>query len=522
VSLADPGFTLDEQHPSISGHRRFDEVRHVGQLGDAADGGDRGWLGGAFLRHPQPQPLRSPLENAPSEIHKTDSGNHPDKLADDIGHDDLAGNRSAPDRACSPATVSKFNIVRTNLGRIDAETDPKHGLRQRALGCERKQHRLSSRQEGNQQAVDHSRHFTATVRFDAFHDEIKLFRGKYGRLDCFDENAGCTRNESTEVTMAIMSHSIETTKGGPNQDCPHGRGARSRRSHKRTRSVAIIASTLALQSGALAVLAGSASGQGNAVQTLKVKAAEAADGKYSFDAIPDTLNGGNITIEFTNPGKFEHDITIVRIDGNRTVAQVTKVVNSEAGTVPAWMHASGGVGHTPPGGVSRATVNLGPGKYVFMSTVTDEKTKKSDAASGMAKLVKVTGAKAKALPSGATASIVAKEYGFEVTGLKAGTNTVTFSAPGKQLHHFQMFPMLPGKTTQDVVAFLSAKVPPAGPPPVDFENSQGSAVTESSEGPMLTDVTLTAGRYAIVCFMSDRAGGPPHFMKGMITEALVK
>ena len=32
---------------------------------------------------------------------------------------------------------------------------------------------------------------------------------------------------------------------------------------------------------------------------------------------------------------------------------------------------------------------------------------------------------------------------------------------------------------------------------------------------------LKAGKYAFVCFISDRAGGPPHVAKGMINEVVV-
>ena len=140
----------------------------------------------------------------------------------------------------------------------------------------------------------------------------------------------------------------------------------------------------------------------------------------------------------------------------------------------------------------------------------------------MAKFVTVSGPKAKALPSGATASIISKEYGFEITGLKAGKNLVMFSASGKELHHFVMFPLLPGKTVKDAQDALASQGPPTGPPPLDFEKGQSSAVVEKSEGPILTEVTLIAARYVVVCFLNDRAGGPPHFTKGIIMETVVK
>jgi len=33
---------------------------------------------------------------------------------------------------------------------------------------------------------------------------------------------------------------------------------------------------------------------------------------------------------------------------------------------------------------------------------------------------------------------------------------------------------------------------------------------------------LKAGSYAVICFISDRKGGPPHVARGMIKELIVK
>ena len=33
---------------------------------------------------------------------------------------------------------------------------------------------------------------------------------------------------------------------------------------------------------------------------------------------------------------------------------------------------------------------------------------------------------------------------------------------------------------------------------------------------------LKRGKYALLCFVSDRKGGPPHMAKGMIAEASVE
>ena len=271
-----------------------------------------------------------------------------------------------------------------------------------------------------------------------------------------------------------------------------------------------------------AILLAPGTAHADAVQVVKVKAVENASGTvYKFDGLPTSLKGGNIQFELTNAGKEPHDLQIVRIDGVHSAADVIKIINADGGPIPTWMHGSGGVGTVAPGGVRRATVNLGAGKYLFICDETNEKTKTAHATAGMAVNVTVTGAKAAALPA-ATATITAKEYGFETKGLKIGKNIVEFVNAGKELHHFQMFPIAAGKTIADVKTFLATTGAPTGPPPVDFEKGVGSWVIEKSEGSELTEITLVAGRYAITCFISGRAGGPPHFTKGMLTEVVIK
>ena len=273
-----------------------------------------------------------------------------------------------------------------------------------------------------------------------------------------------------------------------------------------------------------AILLAPGTAHADAVQVVKVKAVENATSTvYKFEGLPTSLKGGNIQFELTNTGKEPHDLQIVRIDGVHSTADVMKVINTEGGPIPTWLHGNGGINTVGPGGVGRATVNLGAGKYLFICTETNEKTKTAHATAGMAVNVTVTGAKAAALPA-ATATITAKEYGFETKGLKVGKNIVEFVNAGKELHHFQMFPIAAGKTIADVKTFLAASpaAAPTGPPPVDFEKGVGSSVIEKSEGSELTEITLVAGRYAIACFISDRAGGPPHFTKGMLTEVVIK
>jgi hypothetical protein len=82
-------------------------------------------------------------------------------------------------------------------------------------------------------------------------------------------------------------------------------------------------------------------------------------------------------------------------------------------------------------------------------------------------------------------------------------------------------PIQPGKTFDDAKKALSA--PPlqqTGPPPIDFDHAEHTAVLDSGTAEVTT-IDLKAGDYVMLCFINDRAGGPPHFTKGMLEEVKI-
>ena len=56
---------------------------------------------------------------------------------------------------------------------------------------------------------------------------------------------------------------------------------------------------------------------------------------------------------------------------------------------------------------------------------------------------------------------------------------------------------------------------------MDFEGGVGTIVLNGGQK-QVVDITLKKGSYAVLCFMNDKAGGPPHFAKGMLQEVTVK
>jgi len=234
-----------------------------------------------------------------------------------------------------------------------------------------------------------------------------------------------------------------------------------------------------------------------------------------FDA-PETVKGGTVALTFQNNGKKSHELQIISVDGDQTGAEVLKAIDSEEGApIPPWLHTAGGVGTTAGGKTGQATVNLEAGTHYLVDTGDEE-----EGVEPIAVKLDVTEGEAGALPP-TTASIAMSEYAFAPSGLKAGKNTILLKNTGKELHHTIAFPIAPGKTFAEVKKVFASDGPPTGPPPVIEDKITGTSVLDGGLS-QVTELDLIPGKYALVCFISDRKGGPPHVAKGMITEADIK
>ena len=60
-----------------------------------------------------------------------------------------------------------------------------------------------------------------------------------------------------------------------------------------------------------------------------------------------------------------------------------------------------------------------------------------------------------------------------------------------------------------------------GEPPFSEEGGFDTAIVEGGTEQAF-GANLKPGKYALVCFIADRAGGPPHVAKGMVSEATVE
>jgi hypothetical protein len=259
-------------------------------------------------------------------------------------------------------------------------------------------------------------------------------------------------------------------------------------------------------------------------QPAKVTITASTAGKQVKFDMPAQIKPGATELTLVNHTKEPAELQIVQLDGGHTLAEFYPAIESEETVVPDWLHAFGGVGETSPGGTRSVVVDLKAGKYAwFSSAAPDQQGATPQYKRGGDGSFEVTGDPSGAQLPATPGRITAKELGptnyqFEAGGFKAGSNQITFTNSGAQLHHVIIAKLNEGATLDQVVKFFSTE---KGPPPVDFDASEVTTVLDSG-GKQVETVQLQSGSYVLMCFLSDRSGGPPHVLKAkMIREVKV-
>jgi hypothetical protein len=255
--------------------------------------------------------------------------------------------------------------------------------------------------------------------------------------------------------------------------------------------------------------------------------------EFSFD-LPSTVPGGFVDVEFKNEGKLVHEAAFIKVDQDVPEEQFIKDLKAasgeEGGPIAAYLKPYAGPAFPKGGETQTFKQTLPGGDYYVVCTLTDlDSVEDGEEAEptgpplpqhfeiGMLKKVTVDGPEEVEIPD-SDVVVAAKEYTFDVTGLKAGKNEILFRNEGPQEIHLAAVLEFPegvdeAAAGKAIEAFTSEGPPPEGTP--EPEDVGFSGVFEVG-GAALFDVEAKAGRvYAIVCFIQDRAGGPPHAAKGM-------
>jgi hypothetical protein len=244
-------------------------------------------------------------------------------------------------------------------------------------------------------------------------------------------------------------------------------------------------------------------------QAFEVQASE--EGRETRVTAPESVNPGAVEIRFTNDGERDHSVQIIRIGDGHTAAEVKKAGDAWAqgqGELPDWIGFVGGVGSTRPGGTGTATVDLSAGEYVAYDVEGEGGTPYAE--------FTVEGDEGEALPD-VPARIEASDYDFAATQLEAGSQPVLLTNSGEEPHHLAAAPLKQGQTEADVTRYIKSE---KGPSPIVESKAFDTAIVSGGESAVV-DLRFESGDYALLCFIPDRKGGPPHALKGMIATTPV-
>ncbi len=236
------------------------------------------------------------------------------------------------------------------------------------------------------------------------------------------------------------------------------------------------------------------------------------EGKTAAFTLPEEAETGEAEITLVNDADGPADLQLIRVEGEHSSEEVVEAFNEAGGgkPFPSWFFAAGGLGTTEAGEETTVTQVLRPGTYYALNTEGPVDTKTVEG-------IEVEGDDSDASLE-ADATIKAHEYGFETDGIVAGENELVFENTGAQPHHVIALKMVGDSTIEDVKTFFKTE---GGKPPVEEGPPVGTAVIEGGES-QLAELDFDPGRYALVCFITDRQGGPPHMIKGMVEELDVK
>lgn len=254
---------------------------------------------------------------------------------------------------------------------------------------------------------------------------------------------------------------------------------------------------------------------GDSEETQSLTFTLSGEGKGAKISGPSSADTGLAEIILKNDRKGEGDLQLIRAEGDHSAAEVEKGLEAamEGKAFPDWFFAAGGVGTTAAGKSQTVTQVLEPGTYYAFNTEGSQGN--PDPASIPA--VEVTG-EASDETVEADETVDAFEYGFKADQLTSGKTEIAFDNTGAQPHHLLAASLTGDSTAEDVErAFKSEK----GKPPFDEKSFQSTAVLEGGESQLVT-LDLKPGRYVLFCFITDRQGGPPHALKGMVDEVEVE
>lgn len=235
---------------------------------------------------------------------------------------------------------------------------------------------------------------------------------------------------------------------------------------------------------------------------------------YAF-AAPATIPAGLTTIRLVNQGKEMHHVQVVRLDDGHTMEELMQAAGAH-GPIPGWVHFVGGPNVPGPGSFTEATMDLKPGSYALVCFIPSPDGV-PHLMKGMVKPLTVQPAESRAEAPVADVRMTLRDYAFEITPeIAAGRRTIRVENAAAQPHEVAVMRLAPGKTAQDVMAWMQTQ---AGPPPMTLMG--GTSLLSTGEANTIT-AEFEPGEYALFCFVPDAKDGKPHIAHGMVRQLTVR
>jgi len=236
---------------------------------------------------------------------------------------------------------------------------------------------------------------------------------------------------------------------------------------------------------------------------------------FSFD-MPNTLPAGMVDITLVNQGAYHHQANLARLNNGVTPEQFMTALKKNQNTALPLVTFAGGPNGILPGQRQEVILNLPTGQYVAICFLSDQDNV-PHYQKGMIKFFQVMGPAQTGSAPAADGQVTLRDFSYVLPStIKTGPLLLKATNQGTQPHEMTLFKLAPGRTQQDLLAYLQK---PAGPPP--FADAGGiAALAPGTSGWFKVD--LAPGNYVAMCFVPDPATGKPHFAIGMISSFAVQ
>ena len=285
------------------------------------------------------------------------------------------------------------------------------------------------------------------------------------------------------------------------------------------RGLSVVGAAILLMAGLTAAPAhaGAAEHRGDRPGVLDVTASNSPDGdREGYRLSSDQLEAGLINVRLHNAGTVAHQVQLVRLhDGVTAEVYRTQLLASHGGTALVLADAAGGDAAIEPGGFQSSYINLRAGHYVALCFQQGGDKGAPHFAHGMFSAFTVRGQDEQDRPDGRVlGTISAFSFGFRMPALVNKDGLYRFrNAATADTHELQLLKLAPGRTAQDVLAWVRNGL--TGPPPIVGSAGGGGALPPG--GHMWVKLHLTPGKYVAVCFVPDDAAPhAPHAALGMV------